>query len=174
MAEDQKAVGNKLYSESKFEEAIEKYSSALSMAPEVKAAAKQRSTYFSNRAACHVRLHAYEDAIHDCSAALDLQPEYVKALVRRATAYETLEEWERSELDAKKILELEPSNANAKSLLARVGPKAEAKREELKEEMITKLKDLGNTVLGKFGMSLDNFKAEKDPNTGSYSIKFAK
>ena len=35
-----------------------------------------------------------------------------------------------------------------------------------------KLKDLGNTVLGKFGMSLDNFKADKDPNTGSYSINF--
>ena len=37
---------------------------------------------------------------------------------------------------------------------------------------VGKLKDLGNTVLGKFGMSLDNFKAEKDPNTGSYSINF--
>ena len=35
-----------------------------------------------------------------------------------------------------------------------------------------KLKELGNTVLGKFGMSLDNFKADKDPNTGSYSINF--
>ena len=35
-----------------------------------------------------------------------------------------------------------------------------------------KLKDLGNTVLGKFGMSLDNFKMDKDPNTGSYSINF--
>lgn len=35
-----------------------------------------------------------------------------------------------------------------------------------------KLKELGNTVLGKFGMSLDNFKADKDPQTGSYSINF--
>lgn len=35
-----------------------------------------------------------------------------------------------------------------------------------------KLKELGNTVLGNFGMSLDNFKAEKDPSTGSYSISF--
>ena len=35
-----------------------------------------------------------------------------------------------------------------------------------------KLKDLGNSVLGKFGMSLDNFKATKDPSTGAYSINF--
>jgi hypothetical protein len=34
-----------------------------------------------------------------------------------------------------------------------------------------KLKDLGNTLLGKFGMSLDDFKAVQDPNTGSYSIQ---
>jgi hypothetical protein len=42
----------------------------------------------------------------------------------------------------------------------------------LQEEMMGKLKDLGNTILGKFGMSLDNFKAEKDPHTGGYSIRF--
>lgn len=36
-----------------------------------------------------------------------------------------------------------------------------------------KLKELGNTVLGKFGLSLDNFKAVQDPQTGSYSINFS-
>jgi hypothetical protein len=35
-----------------------------------------------------------------------------------------------------------------------------------------KLKELGNSLLGTFGMSLDNFKAVKDPSSGSYSISF--
>jgi hypothetical protein len=33
-----------------------------------------------------------------------------------------------------------------------------------------KLKDLGNSILGKFGLSLDNFNFAKDPATGSYSV----
>ena len=45
------------------------------------------------------------------------------------------------------------------------------KLEQQKEEL-GKLKELGNGILGKFGMSLDNFKAEKDPATGSYNISF--
>ena len=35
-----------------------------------------------------------------------------------------------------------------------------------------KLKDLGNSILGNFGLSLDNFKTVKDPKTGSYNIQF--
>ena len=34
------------------------------------------------------------------------------------------------------------------------------------------LKTMGNALLGKLGLSLDNFKAVKDPATGSYSISF--
>ncbi|MBA0564342.1 hypothetical protein Goarm_007820 [Gossypium armourianum] len=73
----------------------------------------------------------------------------------------------------KKILEFDPSNNQAVKTIRRLEPLAAEKREKLKEEMMAaKLKELGNSVLGKFGMSVDNFKAVKDPNTGSYSISF--
>lgn len=47
-----------------------------------------------------------------------------------------------------------------------------ARDEALKDEMLGKLKEMGNSVLGFFGLSLDAFKAVKDPATGSYSISF--
>ena len=60
----------------------------------------------------------------------------------------------------------------ARTAVERLRPLVEAKREEMKAEMIGKLKDLGNSILGNFGLSTDNFKAEKDETTGSYSIQF--
>lgn len=93
--------------------------------------------------------------------------------------------------DYQKILELEPQNAQASAACERLPPLVAAQREKEKEEMLSKLKDLGNTVLGKFGMSIDNFQAVKggsrlslrerarsrprsvaDPATGSYSINY--
>jgi hypothetical protein len=45
------------------------------------------------------------------------------------------------------------------------------KMQKMKDEALGKLKDLGNTILGNFGMSLDNFKMVQDPNTGSWSVR---
>jgi hypothetical protein len=39
---------------------------------------------------------------------------------------------------------------------------------------VGQLKELGNKVLGTFGLSLDNFVCEKDPQTGGYKINFKK
>lgn len=60
----------------------------------------------------------------------------------------------------------------ATDAVARLQPVVAQKQEKLKEEMLGKLKDLGNMVLGKFGLCCDNFKLDKDPNSGGYSIRF--
>ncbi|XP_013615603.1 PREDICTED: tetratricopeptide repeat protein 1-like, partial [Brassica oleracea var. oleracea] len=98
--------------------------------------------------------------------ALELNPTYTKALVRKAEAHEKLEHVEEAVTDLKKILELDPSNDQARKEIRRLEPLAVEKREKMKEEVITKLKEMGNSILGRFEMSVD-------PNTGSYSLSLA-
>jgi hypothetical protein len=48
---------------------------------------------------------------------------------------------------------------------------AEMKKKQMTNEMLGKLKDLGNSILGNFGIYLDNFKMT--PNgQGGYSIQY--
>ncbi|KAF3452894.1 hypothetical protein FNV43_RR03327 [Rhamnella rubrinervis] len=171
-ANDAKSEGNNLYSKEQYEEALSKYEFALYLAPEMPSSVDLRSTCYSNRAICFLKLGKYEDTIKECTKALELNPSYMKALVRRAEAHEKLEHFDEAISDMKKITELDPSNDQARRAIRRLQPLAEEKREKMKEEMIGKLKEMGNSLLGRFGMSVDNFKAVKDPNTGSYSISF--
>ncbi|KAL6643243.1 hypothetical protein ACP70R_021424 [Stipagrostis hirtigluma subsp. patula] len=173
-ANDAKAEGNKLFSAGQYDEALSQYEMALQIAAELESAEDIRSACHSNRAVCFLKLGKYDETIKECTKALELNPSYLKALLRRAEAHEKLEHYDEAIADMKKIIELDPSNEQAKRSLFRLEPLAAEKREKMKEEMIAKLKDLGNSVLGRFGMSVDNFKAVKDPNTGSYSIQFQK
>ena len=130
------------------------------------------AVYYANRAATSLHLGRHEEAIEDCDIALLYNPTYVKALLRRCTAYEHIEDTEGALRDAKRAYELDPTNAVARKNVARLQKIEEERLEKLKEETMGKLKDLGNSILGNFGLSLDNFAAVQDPNTGGYSISF--
>ncbi|KAF9662701.1 hypothetical protein SADUNF_Sadunf18G0081600 [Salix dunnii] len=172
-ANEAKLEGNRLFGNGQYEEALLQYDVALQVSPpDVPSSVELRSICHSNRGVCFLKLGKFEDTIKECSKALALNPSYMKALVRRGEAHEKLENFEEAIADLKKILELDPSNDQARRTIRRLEPLAAAKREKMKEEMIGKLKDMGNSLLGRFGMSIDNFKAVQDPNTGSYSISF--
>lgn len=79
-----------------------------------------------------------------------------------------------SHVDYDKILELDPSLTSYRVKRADLTKRIDERNEKLKQEMLGKLKDVGNKILGKFGMSVDNFKMVKDPATGGYSIRFEK
>ncbi|XP_078174775.1 uncharacterized protein LOC144568342 [Carex rostrata] len=171
-ANDAKAQGNKLFSDGKYEEALSQYELAMEIASEIPSSEEICSMCHANRAICFSKLGKYEETIKECTKALELNPSYIKALLRRGEAHEKLENYDQAISDMKKVAELDPSNEQARRALRHLEPLAAEKREQMKEEMIGKLKELGNSVLGRFGMSVDNFNAVKDPNTGSYSIQF--
>ncbi|CAA0806526.1 Tetratricopeptide repeat (TPR)-like superfamily protein [Striga hermonthica] len=168
-ANDAKLEGNSLFKAGEYEEALSKYEIAIQVSPDAPSSSEIRSICHANRAACFAKLGKLEETVKECTKALELNPTYIKALLRRGEAREKLEQYEESIADMTKILELDPSNDQARRNIIRLKPLADEKREKMKEEMIGKLKEMGNSILGRFGMSVDNFKAVKDPNTGSYS-----
>ena len=132
------------------------------------------AVYYCNRAACLVHLGKDQEAVDDCTVALKLKPGYLKALLRRAQACERLDKLEDALRDYKEIVAQEPGNRTVKAKIPGLEKECAARMEKLKEETLGKLKDLGNSVLSNFGLSLDNFKMQQDPSTGSYSISFNK
>lgn len=81
-----------------------------------------------------------------------------KAYARRASAYLATEKLDECLADYDKILELDADNTQYKQKRKQLAKQIDERNEKLKAEMIGKLKEVGNKVLGKFGMSLDNFK----------------
>lgn len=98
----------------------------------------------------------------------------MKPLLRRAECYQLIDKLDESLEDYKKLAELEPNNHLHKSKIVELDLKVKERNEKLKEEMMGKLKDLGNMVLKPFGLSTENFQFVQDPNTGSYSVNFKK
>lgn len=114
-----------------------------------------------------------------CTQALKLDPSYLKALLRRAQANEkintstgltqALEDYKKLKLQAKDTYTLRECQRAERELPNKI----KEKTEQEKEEMIGKLKDLGNSILGKFGLSTDNFQMQPDPSgSGGYTMNF--
>lgn len=168
-----KAAGNTAYAARDYDEAIRCYDEAIALTdPEDKALTYSLAVYHSNRAACHLQRKSWHEAVEDATQALGYDGGYIKALMRRAAAHEALDRLEDALADYNAVLAIEPRMPQAAAKAASVGAVIKERQEKLKEEMLGKLKGFGNTILGKFGLSTDNFKMVQDPATGGYNISF--
>ncbi|CAM9365221.1 unnamed protein product [Chrysoparadoxa australica] len=173
-AKEMKEEGNASYVSGSYEDALSFYSLALEYAPEDGTCNEDRAVYYCNRAACSLHLKEYEEVVNDCSQALELKEGYMKALTRRAQAYEALEKYDLALEDMKEVSKLDPAMRLARDAVPRLQRLHDEKMQKMKDEALGKLKDLGNSLLGHVGLSLDNFKMQQDPNTGSYNINFSR
>ncbi|KAM8897600.1 tetratricopeptide repeat protein 1 [Spinachia spinachia] len=165
-----KEKGNSQFKGGDWLEAEESYTNALASCPVC--FSRERAVLFSNRAAARLHLGLKDNAISDCSRAIELNPDYVRALLRRGELYEQTEKLDEALEDYKKVLNLDPTQTSAIQACMRLPQQIQERNEKLKEEMMSKLKDLGNLVLRPFGLSTNNFQVNQDSDTGSYSINF--
>ncbi|KAL0808421.1 hypothetical protein ABMA28_012887 [Loxostege sticticalis] len=170
IAEELKIAGNNMFKIEEYDMSIEKYTEGLKICP--LQYPQQRAILYCNRSAAKMKQKKYKHAIKDCTKAIELDDKYVKAYIRRAQSYEHTEKLDESLADYKKILELDPSHAEARKATIRLPPLIEEKNEKLKTEMLGKLKDLGNMILKPFGLSTENFQLEQDPESKGYKINF--
>lgn len=106
----------------------------------------------------------------------------IKLLMRRAKAKAELGTWanlQGADEDYRTLLSpimqgfLSPTDQRSVKEASKVlTPRLNEAKEREMGEMMDKLKGLGNSVLGMFGMSTDNFQFVKDEKSGGYSMNF--
>lgn len=129
----------------------------------------QTAQLYANAGLCAMKLGQWEDAISYLSQALHHDERYQKALLRRAECYYHTEKFSSAFADYEAFEKLGgtliPQDQQRKA-------HAKEKQDEEMKKMLGDLKNLANQCLGWVGLSTDNFKFDKDPSTGSYSMRF--
>jgi len=87
-----KSEASQLKSEGKYDEALEKYTEAITVAP-------PSALLYANRADVLYRLKRYQHAVRDCDEAIKLNPDSAKALRIRGRSKKQLGEWEQARQD---------------------------------------------------------------------------
>jgi tetratricopeptide (TPR) repeat protein len=177
-AEDFKTTGNNYFTQSSFQEAIDAYTKGIDILPKKPhadmATKTLKSILYANRGACQDKLGEFQPAIDDCTLSIKTDDKYIKAYYRRGSIYEKMKDYRNALSDYKQMSEIDFQfqTKSVQDSIKRLTPLAKKQEDDERDKMMGDLKDLGNKFLGLFGLSTDNFKAQQDPTTGSYSIQF--
>lgn len=84
-----KDMGNRSFSEARYQEAILYYTSAIKKQPNI-------SSYYSNRALCYVQMQEYAKALPDCRRSIQLDESNLKAYFFAGQAHLGLGQWDEA------------------------------------------------------------------------------
>ena len=168
---DSRKEAGELYKAQKYIEALNMYSLLLKDAKRAKLN-EQLVILYCNQGICFNKLNDKDKALESFSSALKLNDKYAKALANRMLLYNAKGDYIEAYDDFKRLKEIDQKLfSNYAHMEGELCAKAEVKKKEMTDEMLGKLKEMGNSILGNFGISLDNFKMI--PNgQGGYSIQY--
>jgi len=128
LALNRKETATELFKAKRFEMALDKYKKVLDTIGShdgfhedlKKGCAVLKRTIELNKAACYLQLNDPTSALTSCNIVLREDRNNLKALFRRAKAHHARTEHIEAAADLERLLELEPSNSEAKALLPHV------------------------------------------------------
>ena len=125
-----------------------------------------------NKGICFNKLYEYDKALDSFKEALKYNKDYSKALCNKMLLLNKKEQYLEAYEDFKRLKTLDYNLwENYRNMENGLAYQAEIQKKKMTDEMLGKLKDVGNTILGKFGLSLNNF--QMTPNgQGGYSIQY--
>ena len=160
-----------LYKNKEYVQALNIYSLLLKDAK--RADLKQQCCILNcNKGICFNKLFEFDKALDSFKEALKYNKDYSKALCNKMLLLNKKEEYLEAYEDFKRLKTLDYNLwENYRNMENELAYKAEIQKKKMTDEMLGKLKDVGNTILGKFGLSLNNF--QMTPNgQGGYSIQY--
>jgi stress-induced-phosphoprotein 1 len=106
-AEEANKRGNDLYKDHKFAEAIPEYTEAIKRDP-------SQAKYYSNRAACYIKVLSFTEALSDCEQALALDNNFLRAHQRYCSVLFLLKRYHKSMTAYEKAIKLYPDDSELK------------------------------------------------------------
>ncbi len=113
LAEEHNNKGNDHYKTGKYPEALKEYNESVRRGP-------KNPKYYSNRAACFMKLMEFSAASKDCEKAIELDPCFLRAYQRKATCHSLMKEFHKAMEAYEKGLKLFPDDRELKEGYSRV------------------------------------------------------
>lgn len=106
-ANEAKIRGNAFFSQSKWQDAISEYTTAINLDP-------TGHVYYSNRSACYAEIGEFRNALIDAEKCVELKPDWSKAHSRRGHALFKLNRLDEAAEAYKNGLKIDPDNDSLK------------------------------------------------------------
>lgn len=107
-----KSQGNAHFVKGEWNEAIEKYTAAISANP-------LDETYYSNRSACYIKMKKNEEALNDAIICRYLKPKWPKGCYRLSVARLALDRFEDAAVSAWEGLQMDEGNSELETLVTK-------------------------------------------------------